>query len=304
MRVTPPITITPAMLTNTTAAEPGPGEAVWSVGTTYAEGITAISTTTHRVYESLNNSNIGHDPTTDDGTNWLDIGPTNRWKMFDLLRNTGTEVASPLTVVITPGRRVDTIGLVGVTADSATVTVKVGGVTVYTVTEDLRVREVASWSGYFFTPFSYRSTVYQFALPPYTGAEVTVTLARATGNVSCGSLVLGTSVYLGVTLQGVESDILNFSKIERDEYGNTTLIPRRTVPKSSPTAIIEKGAVNLVRAVRDQLNATPALWSGLDDQTDGYFEAVLILGIYKSFSITLDQPAPDKALLALTLEEV
>ncbi len=28
-------------------------------------------------------SNLNNDPTTDDGTNWLELGATNRWKAFD-----------------------------------------------------------------------------------------------------------------------------------------------------------------------------------------------------------------------------
>ncbi|MDB5420307.1 MAG: hypothetical protein JWR59_254 [Brevundimonas sp.] len=304
MRVTPPLTITPAILTSTSAAEPGAGETAWDVGATYAEGVRAISTTTHKVYESLNDGNIGHDPATDDGTNWLEVGPTNRWKMFDLYRSTGTTGASPLTVKLTPGRRVDTIGLLGVIADHVTITVRVGAVVVYSATEDLRTRQVASWSGYFFTPFAYRSTVYQFALPPMTGAEVEVTFTKSAGEVSCGSLVLGTSAYLGTTLQGAVSDSLNFSEVGRDQFGIATLVPRRSIPKINPTTIIEKGAVNVVRSVREQLNAVPALWSWLDDQDDGYFEAGLILGFYTRFTITLDQPAIDYATVALELEEV
>ena len=64
-----------------------------------------------------------------------------------------------------------------------------------------------------------------------------------------------------------------------------------------------KSRVNKIIEVRESLNAVPALWSGLDDKdTHGYFDAVLIFGIYKEFSISLDYP--DYAKVTLQLEEI
>ena len=57
-----------------------------------------------------------------------------------------------------------------------------------------------------------------------------------------------------------------------------------------------------VRSVRRLTNAVPALWSGLDDQESGYFSALLIVGVYKRFTISMDQP--EDALISLELEEV
>lgn len=256
----------------------------------------------HRAYVSQVGSNSGNPPAIDDGTKWLDVGPTNRWAMFDLLRNTGTVAASPLTVVLTPGERVDSLALVGVVADEVTITVEVDGSPVYTVTQSLSRRTTTSWYEYFFGDFLYQGAFAKFDLPPYTNGEITVTLTRATGNVTCGGLLIGRSVYLGQTEQPAEDDALNFSVISRDDYGSSVLVPRRSVPKTNQRVLCDKAAVNKARTLRDQLNAKPALWSGLDDSGDDYFEAVLILGIYKRFTISLDYP--DHAIINLELEEV
>ena len=77
----------------------------------------------HRRYESLAASNTGNPPAVDNGTKWLNVGPTNRWAMFDLLRNTGTSGTSPMVIVLTPGQRIDAIAAVGIVADSITVAV-------------------------------------------------------------------------------------------------------------------------------------------------------------------------------------
>lgn len=382
MRALPPISITPAMLTSTTCAEPSVGEVAWSAATAYKGGDRVISTTTHRAYESISSkaagvtlatgtglvtwashglvantpitfattgalpsgltagttyyvladtantfkvattsggspiafsgsqsgahtaivtTNLGHDPATDDSW-WVDVGPTNRWAMFDLLRNTGTTTASPLTVSLTPGQRVDSIGVVGMVADTVSVTVSVAGNTVYTASADLLKRPTSGWYDYFFGAFRYQQEFARFDLPPYTGAVITITLTRANGNVTCGGVVVGSSVYLGRTLHEAESDALNFSKIDRDDFGTATLVPRRSVPRTVQTLRCKKSDVDRILQLRDDLNAVPALWSGLDDQDSGYFSALLIVGVYKRFTITMDQP--EDALISLELEEV
>ncbi|RRN62783.1 hypothetical protein [Caulobacter sp. 602-1] len=303
MRALPPITITPAILTSTTCAEPSAGEAVWSAGTTYAVGDRVINTTSHRVYESLKASNVGKDPAlVANATWWLDVGPTNRWAMFDLLRNTGTSAASPLTVVLTPGKRVDAIGVVGIVADTVAVTVTVSGATVYTASANLLKRPTSGWYDYFYGAFRYRQEFARFDLPPYTNAVITITLTRANGSVTCGGVVLGSSVYLGATQHQAESDALNFSKIDRDDFGTATLVPRRSVPRTVQALRCRKTDVDRILQLRDDLNAVPALWSGLDDQESGYFSALLIVGVYKRFTISMDQP--EDALISLELEEV
>lgn len=241
----------------------------------------------------------------DDPLWWSDVGPTRRWAMFDLLRSTGTSDEGPLTVIITPGERVDSIALVGMVADEVTITVEAGDplAEVYSYTANLVSREVTNWYEYFFEPFSFQPSVVLFDLPAYLSGVITVTLTRSSGDVTCGALVIGRSVHMGYAERDAVSDTLNFSKIERDEFGTATLIPRRNVPQASLTLWSAKANVNRLRAVRDVLNAAPALWSGLDDDsTDGYFEAVLILGIYKRFAINLTYP--QEAKISLELEEI
>lgn len=302
MRALPPLTITPAMLTSTTADEPAADETAWNSGTAYTVGQQAISTTTHRVYECIQ-AHTNKDPTsTANAAYWTDIGATNRWRMFDLLRATGTSQVTPLTVVITPGVRVDSLALIGLDAEAVSVTVTVSGSPVYTYTEDLRKRDVTTWYEWFTWPFETKDYVAIFNLPPFTGAVITISLTKAAGAVNCGGVVLGTSVYLGTTIYSPENDSLNFSKIDRDTYGTAVLIPRRTVPKTLQNVRVAKADITKVLKLRDTLNAVPALWSGLDDQDHAYFSPLLILGVYKRFTLTMDQI--NSALLALELEEV
>ncbi len=256
----------------------------------------------HRTYESQAAGNSGNPPAIDDGTKWLDVGPTVRFAMFDLDRNTATSGPSPLTVVLTPGVRTDAIGLLGLVADDVEITITSGASTVYTETISLNRREVLDWYDYFFAPFLTAPSLARFDLPPYTNAVIAITATRASGLVSIGGLVLGTSVYMGQAQHTAQSGALNFSTVARDSYGNSVLTRRRTVPKVTAQIWSDKSLVNRLRDLRAATNAVPTLWSGLDDDTHDYFEAVLILGIYKQFEIGLDHP--DTAITTLELEEV
>ena len=305
MKVIPPLTITDAMLTSSTAAEPGPGETLWLVGTAYTVGQTCYLATTHRRYECLV-ANTGASPDVNlTGTTpkWLELGPTNKWAMFDLYRNTATTVASPLTVVITPGARIGAMALMGLVGDSVTIDMTVGASNVYSRTITLITRNTVTWTGYFFGTFGNSPSVILFDLPLYSNGVISVTITRASGNVSCGAFVIGNAVTLGYAQYQASRDSLNFSTINRDTFGNAVLVPRRTVPRTSQVLLTEKSKVNSLLDLVVSLNAVPAVWSALDDRTDSdYFEALLILGIYKEFSINVAYP--EHAKVNLQLEEI
>jgi len=307
MKVIPPIStvapwcILPSMLTSSTEAEPGAGETAWVSGTTYAVDDVRVYTTDHRKYKRLV-AGAGTTAPNLDTTNWEDSGPSNKWAMFDVYRNTATVATSPLTVVITPGKRVSALALVGMVAESVTVTMTSGGSTVYSYTEDLILRHTTTWYEYFFGEFAYQPSLIRFDLPPYANGIITITLTSASAPVQCGAIVVGTAVYIGQAQHGATSDSLNFSTITREADGTATLVPRRTIPKTNQTLLIDKGAVNKAREVKNLLNAVPAVWAGIADSGDGYFESLLILGIYKEFTFNLAQPSA--ATIALQLEEI
>lgn len=286
----------------------GPTETAYNAGTTYGLGDTASSAATHRCYESLAAGNIGNplpvSPETTT-TKWLDVGPTNKWAMFDLARNTQTVRASPLTVVIAPGERVNTVGLTGILGNSLVIsaTSVTGGGAVYNSgTIDLNTREVADGYDYSFAPFGTRPSYAVFDIPSYSDIIITVTIAATSGNVKCGAMVVGTYVYLGDVQYHAKNDGLNFSSITRDVWGNATLVPRRTIPKTNQALMLPSNRVTKAMAARVALNAVPCLWTGLDDTTSDWFEMLAIMGIYKQFEI--DASLPEVATITLELEEI
>jgi hypothetical protein len=276
----------------------------YSAGATYALGDRVIDPTSHKVYESVVASNTGQALT--DTTKWLYVSYTNKWAMFDYTKSTATSRPGSLSWSITTGKRVEAVSLHGLAGKTLTVTVVVAGVTVYTDTLTLTKRNTIGWKTYCFGAFSTQETYARFNLPPYYNATVTFTVAAATASTiaKCRACVVGTQEYLGAVQYEAESDVLNFSTVDRDFEGNTsTMVPRRNVPKTIQQIWLDKKLVNRARKLRDQLNGIPAVWSALDDaNTDGYFETLIILGFYKRF--TINTKAPQVAVIGLELEEI
>jgi uncharacterized Zn-binding protein involved in type VI secretion len=75
----------------------------------------------HVIYESLTNNNKNNDPETDT-TNWLEVGPTNRWACYDgTIGNQSTQAESML-YILAPGA-VDAIALLNLESSSVEIDV-------------------------------------------------------------------------------------------------------------------------------------------------------------------------------------
>lgn len=301
MRVITPLEITNTRLTSSTIAEPDTGETAWNAATSYTLGQVVIRTTTHKKYENIL-AGIDAGLPENTPTRWIEIGSTNRYAMFDTLRNTKSTQASSLTVVITPAVRVDAIGLLSIYADDVTITITSGASTVYTYTKNLDTRIVTNWYDYFFAEFTKIPNIVLFDIPPYTDAVITIEFTCST-SVSVGAVVVGNQTYLGKVIYGAVSEEVNFSRIEREVTGEAILLQRRSVPKINANVIASKTLLNKIRDTRRNLNAINAVWSGLDDKIENpRFETLLALGVYKRFEIDISNPEYDQ--INLEIEEL
>jgi hypothetical protein len=265
-------------------------------------GVHTAAASVHRLYESVTGSNVGNPPAIDDGTKWLDLGPTNLWSMFDLYRPSITWATSPVTFTLTPGRRVRSIFLGSMLADQVDVVMKVSGSPVYTATRTLLTRKTITYTDFCFKPFTQKPSVQLLDLPPYTAATIEVTITRANGPVGIGEVVIGNPVYLGKTQHGAEAKTRNYTKFDRNTDGTPTApVRRRNVPTSAQTIWFDKENAQILTELRDATNGVVAVWSGLDDDTSPYFEPVLILGLATTFDINLAQP--NTGILSLVAEE-
>lgn len=292
MRVIPILQVTDAMLSGFSIPEPdaSQGEVEWTSNPAYAIGDMRVRSNIHRKYRCVKEVAAGTVTAPElDPASWLDIGSTNRRAMFNQNRNSqSVQATGDLTVSFTPGQRINTIFLGGLEAQTITIEITVAGVSVYSKVYSGQLRNTGSWSDYFFGVYRFRPTVLITDVPPYSGGVIKLTLSNSGPGVKCAAFAVGNSTYIGTMQYGATSDALNFSKIDRDTFGNAVLVPRRTVPKIVGTLEAPKDIIDSIRAVRVALNAVPAIWSSLDDPTEAYFESLLIVGIYKQFTLTVD----------------
>jgi len=296
MKIIPPLPITDERLTASSIPEPDAsvGEVAWVASTAYTTGIIRIRTTTHRRYLALTN-HTSSTPPENDLINWADIGPTNRYALFDTERNTASTVTgTSITFALNPGGRTQALCLFGLkNIEMVTVTARdgAGGPIVYTRSMNLSTRTTTSWSTYFFGAFSNRESVVILDLPPILNIRIEVALTRGTsGMMSAETAAIGTPVDIGDAQYGAQSDILDFSRIERDQFGNATLIRRKNVPVLSAQIFADKAKVPAIRALRDTYAATPLVFLALNDGSDDYFDALALVGIYKRMTIAVEYP--------------
>lgn len=257
--------------------------AVWNPAASYSVGTRAIRTQTHRIYENLI---AGVNATVPElaPTHWLDIGPTNRWAMFDKVVGTATSGTSPLTVVLTPGQ-INSIALQGLVAESVQVIVKdtVGGTVVFDQTIDLEFAQITDFYEWFFEPFEVRSDAVLTNIPPYPDCEVTIIVRGAT-TVKVGLLVVGNSYEIGDTQYGAQIGILNFSVKSTDAFGNTTITPRGYARRMDIKVWMPAIYLNRTYQLLSELKDTPCIWIATD--TSGY-ESMIVYGFYRDFTIDI-----------------
>lgn len=301
MKAIPGIDITSAMVT-TTIAEPSAGETAWASGT-FAVGDERIVVAQHRKYSCLIAGASTVSPELDP-TRWEDIGATNAYAMFDKERNVQSVATTSMTVGVTPGKRFDSCAVMAAEGELLELVMTVGATVVWTSgVVDLRKRKTMRWYEYFFGAFSFTGNKIFFNLPPFSGAKLTLTLSRTSGEVKLGSFVVGTATYLGKMITQARSEAINFSTVARDAFGGAKLNPRPQKPGTTQTLVAEASTIESVRALRALGNAAIIVWSGLDDHDyNPYFEALLVNGFYKEFAIGL--PNKERFEINLSVEEL
>lgn len=265
LKLLQPATIDDAALVSSTVAEAD--YPAWDAGTGYAAGTRVIKG--HRIYESDVNVSVDQDPETTTGF-WTDIGPTNRWAMFDQTLGTFTDATGSIVVVLNV-TDVNALALLDVTG--ATVRVQ--------ATHYDRTQPVVADA-----PLTFLD------LPATTG-NITVTIT-GTGAVSVGTLLIGKLVPLGITAESPTAGITDYSRKDTDDFGEVTVVHRSWAKTMGVQAIIRTDALDIVANRIASVRALPSLWIA-DEGTS----SLTIYGFFKDFSISVDVTV---STLSLTIE--
>ena len=262
--------------------------AAWAVGTTYALAarVIVVGTNIHKIYESLQAGNLGHDPATSPAW-WIEVSNTNRWKMFDQSVQLQSSNPTTIDVSIKPTQRVDSVALLNISAYSVQIkmTDATDGLVYNTTTILASDSGINNWYSYFYEPVVRMTDFVANDLPPYSNATIEVILTETGGTAYCGGFMVGLQQFLGNTQYGAKVGIQDYSVKTIDAYGNYTVLQRAYKKTATFNLQLYTSLVDQVMAVLTPLRATPIIYYGADG-----FDATVIYGFYKDLAVTIAYP--------------
>lgn len=293
MIVIPPLEITDARLTSTNVPL-GPN-AEWLVGTSYSIGnlVADNSNDNHNNYENLI-SGAGKLPqdfsnSTDPApatVDWLDLGATNRWAMFDRVNGTQTINANTIDVTLLPNAVVNGIAILN--TDVVFLQIIIDDPTdgiVYDRTVNMQNASVNDWYEFYFEEVIRDTDAVLLDLPAYPAATIRI-LADNTGSVAAvGAVMVGAQKNLGATQYGTSSGIIDYSQKATDAFGNISIQQRSYSKRANYNVKTEIDATGSVQNDLTLLRSTPAVWVG-----DKNLSSTFVYGFIKDFEITMTDP--------------
>lgn len=280
--------ITGTGLVYTTLTESNPE---WSSATTYALGATVVYGI-YGKYISLQSGNLNNTPPITSPYNsafWLRTGPTNKMAMFDDQISSVSTATSDIIFAVTASA-IDTASILNVIAAKTNISVTDISTkeSVYHESNQLSGGESLDWFSYFFYDEDTQKTSSLYLnIPVVSNALITIKIS-GTGTISAGNFVIGNIKSLGNTQYGVSTGIIDYSRKETDEFGNTTFIKRNFSKRMNASVSLTNPNLNSVQRLLYSLRATPVLWIA---STDTQFEEPLIIyGFYRDFSTEISYP--------------
>lgn len=295
-RVIKPVLVTDEVLISSNVPETDYAE--WNPETYYSVGSRVIRTSSHKIYEAVLGGVDSTPPEQAIGLvtpRWIEVGPTNRWAMFDQKVSTETAMLGAIVIVLRPGI-VDSLGLVGLYGSRVTATMTHNGEAVWTDTKNLDGTELTGWYDYWYKGFNQVTQAVFNNLPPYANGEITVTI-EGDGYVSCGALLVGIGYAIGKVRVNPTIELTDYSVKSTDEYGKTKFVQRQYARRLEVGIIISAdrvdAAFDLVASVWG-----PALWVMHDD--DKRLRIMTVYGWRALLTVTL--PYIDYSLCTLQVQ--
>jgi len=292
MRVIKSIETTDAILTYSNILENE--HPLWVSGTTYS--INAKVIYNHRIYNRIV-SGAGTTTPDLDLVNWLDLGATNKYRMFDNIISSVSSRTGGIQFTLTPNQVVNSIALLNVNATTVRVvmTDPIEGV-VYDQTKELRSSsEVIDYYSYFFAPLvslTDLNTAIFLDLPSKPTATITVYISSGTGLVEVGEVVYGIQSVIGRTNYGTSIGIKSYSRKDVDEFGKVTVVKRKNSKYCEYDVDIDNNNLAYVQRLFQDIDSVPCLFIGNPDM-----EELIVYGFYSDFKSTISFPTVSKCTL-------
>ena len=281
LRVVKPVAITPAMVIATNVPETD--YPAWNSGTSYTViGERVIKG--HKVWQNAVNPNLNNDPESTAGK-WSEVGYTNAYKAFDKSISTQTAQTTSITYQLRLGQAIGSVNglnLTGATSMRVYVVDPVYG-TVYDQTKSLlSYPALSGWWAWFFGERRAPTQALFLDLPSFPNADIYIVLTGG-ASLAVGVLLLGQMYRYTMGVQmGAKLGIQDYSRKERNEYGDLYMVERAFAKKANFTMLLEAPEVDAFNLFLSSVRATSCLWIGSDR-----YESTTVYGPYKSFDIVI-----------------
>ena len=292
MRVIKSIETTDAILTDSNILENE--HPLWVSGTTYSIDDKVIYQ--HRIYNRVIAGGGALTPDLD-LTNWLDLGATNKYRMFDNIISSVSSRVGGIQFTLTPNQVVNGIALLNVNASTVRVVMNdpVEGV-VYDKTKELRSSgEVTDYFSYFFAPLvslTDLNTAVFLDLPSKPTATITVYISSGVALVEVGEVVYGIQSVIGRTNYGTSIGIKSYSRKDIDEFGKVTVVKRKNSKYCEYDVDIDNTNLVFVQRLFQDIDSVPCVFIGNPDM-----EELIVYGFYSDFKSTISFPTVSKCTL-------
>jgi len=291
-------------LTSSTAT--GSTFAEWSNGgVSYVVGDNVKITETTG-YENEYECLVDHTSSTDDSPaedsdTWLNLGASNKYKMFDDYVNTQTTVSGgDLVVEIGISDYADSLALFDVTGTEITVVCYSGTEELSSETKSVAGDDyaISSWYDYFFAGFKVYPD-FSFVLPGlYLNLKLKITITPLAGEAACGHCISGRYVYLGDTQYSPKIGIDDYSVQKTNDFGETYLNQRAYAKTASVEISFDSSDLSRVSNILASVRSVPCLYQLNNDATT--YDPLLIYGFYRDFSLILQNF--NKSICSLEVE--
>ena len=250
----------------------------------------------HKIYERIVAGTTPTPPNLDQ-SNWLDLGATNKYRMFDNIISSVSSRVGGIQFTLTPNQVVNSIALLNVNASTVRVVMNdpVEGV-VYDQTRELRSSsEVTDYFSYFFAPLvslTDLNTAVFLDLPSKPTSTITVYIISGAALVEVGEVVYGIQSIIGRTNYGTSIGIKSYSRKDIDEFGKVTVVKRKNSKYCEYDVDIDNTNLVFVQRLFQDIDSVPCVFIGNSDM-----DVLIVYGFYNDFKTTIAYPTVSKCTL-------
>ncbi|WP_109514759.1 hypothetical protein [Pseudomonas ovata] len=276
----------PFMVASLLTNVPETDQPLWSPAQAYAVGAKVMLE--HRLYEALvANTNVSPTAAPTNPPKWLDLGATNRWAMFDDKMSSVTSNPESISLSVVPGRAVDALAFFGIDASSILVRVidSYQGVIFESRVSPVITDGIDDWYAYFFSPVELSEDFVVLDVPAGSFGTIEVVISKPGGVAKAAALIFGKMARLGEALYGTSVGITDYSKKDRDDFGNFKIVERGFSKKAEFDVMVDTSRVGSVQRTLARYRAKPLVWIG-----EASYEATIIYGYYRDFNLVISGP--------------